>query len=86
MYAVRYKEMKIYLQDAGHMTIRLPCPYMVKTQNIFPGTSGPISTKLGKKHQRLEHIMFYSNDNPGLILTYFTANNYMEGSGNATIK
>ena len=29
--------------------------------------------KLGMKHQRFKLIFFYSNDNPVLILTYFTA-------------
>ena len=43
------------------------------TLNIFsPGTSGPISTKLGMKHRRLGPIIFCSNDKPGLPLTYFT--------------
>ena len=40
---------------------------------FFPGTSGPISMKLGMKHQRLKLIIFCSNDNPVLIVTYFTA-------------
>ena len=38
---------------------------------IFPGTSWPIVTKLGMKHRRLKLIIFCSNDNPGLTLTYF---------------
>ena len=29
--------------------------------------------KLGMKHQRFKLIIFYSNDNPLLIWTYFTA-------------
>ena len=29
--------------------------------------------KLGMKHQRFKLITFYLNDNPVLILTYFTA-------------
>ena len=66
--------MKIYLQDAGHMTKIAAIPiYGKNTKQIFLGTSRAISTKLGKKHQRLEHIMFYSNDNPRSTLTYFTA-------------
>ena len=40
---------------------------------LFPGTGGPISTKLGMKHCRLGSIIFCSNDKPGLTLTYFTA-------------
>ena len=40
---------------------------------LFPGTSGSIFMKLGMKHQRFKLILFFSNDNPVLILTYFTA-------------
>ena len=48
--------------------------YSTNTETIlFPGTSGPILMKLGMKHQRLKLIIFCSNDNPLLILTYFTA-------------
>ena len=39
---------------------------------FFPGTSGLISTKLGRKHWILKPIIFYSNDNLWLTLTYFT--------------
>ena len=41
---------------------------------LFPGTSRSISMKLGMKHQRFKPIIFYSNDNPVLILIYFTGN------------
>ena len=40
---------------------------------LFPGTSGSILMKLGKKHQRFKLIIVCSNNNPVLILTYFTA-------------
>ena len=40
---------------------------------MFPGTSWLISMKLGMKHQRFKLIIFCSNDNPVLFLTYFTA-------------
>ena len=40
---------------------------------LFPGTSGSISMKLGMKHQRFKLIKFCSNNNPVLILTYYTA-------------
>ena len=40
--------------------------YGINTLKIFfPGTSGSISTKLGKKHQIFKLIIFCSNDNPG---------------------
>ena len=43
-------------------------------KKIFsPGTSWPISKKLGMKQWRLEPIIFCSNDNPVLTLTYFMA-------------
>ena len=48
--------------------------YGTHTLKIFyPGTSGSISMKLGMKHQRFKLIIFCSNDNPVLILTYYTA-------------
>ena len=48
--------------------------YGINTLKIlFPGTSGSISMKHGMKHQRFKLILFCSNDNPVLILTYFTA-------------
>ena len=37
--------------------------------------------KLGMKHQRFKLIIFYSNDNPVLILTYFTARSNFATSG-----
>ena len=48
--------------------------YGINTLKIlFPGTSGSISMKLVMKHQRFKLIIFYSNDNPVLILTFLTA-------------
>ena len=38
-----------------------------------PGTSGPISIKLGMKHQVIKSIIIYSNGDPELTLTYSTA-------------
>ena len=32
-----------------------------------------MTLKLGRQHRVLEYYQFYSNDNPGLTLTYFTA-------------
>ena len=66
--------MKIYQHDAGHMTKMAAIPiYCINPLKIFSGTSGPILTKLSMKHRRLKLIIFCSNDNPGLTLTYFTA-------------
>ena len=38
---------------------------------FFSRTSGPISTKLGMKHGGLLSTKVWSNDDPGLTLTYF---------------
>ena len=46
---------------------------MVLILKNSPGTSGLISMKLGMKHHRFKLIIFCSNDNPVLILTYFIA-------------
>ena len=53
----------------------MPCPYMVKTflEIFFPGSNGPIFMKLCMKHQKPKPIIFCSNNDPGLTLTYFTA-------------
>ena len=47
--AFRFKEMKIYWHDAGHMTKMAATPiYGKNLSKIFlSGTGGPISTKLG---------------------------------------
>ena len=66
--------MKNYKHNAGHMTKKATCPYMVKHLKIFfPLTTRPILTKLCMKHQRPKPLMFCSNYGPGLTLTYFTA-------------
>ena len=72
--AFRYKVIKIYEYDLGHMTKMAAKPiHGKKPLNIFSGTSGPISTKLGMKHRGLRAIIACTNDYPGLSLTYFTA-------------
>ena len=51
-----------------------PCPYIVKTLKIFfSGTKRPMALKLGMQHWVLAYYQVYSNDDPGLTLTYFTA-------------
>ena len=51
-----------------------PCPYMVKTlKSFFSGTKRPMTLKLGMQYRVLEYYHIYSNDDPGLTLTYFTA-------------
>ena len=47
---------------------------MVKTLKIFfSGTKKPMTLKLGMQHQVREYYQVYSNDDPGLTLTYLTA-------------
>ena len=68
-------EMKINKHDTGHMTKMAAMPiYGINPLKLFfSGTSVPIMTKFVVKHRRLKRIIFCSNDNPGLTLTYFTA-------------
>ena len=40
---------------------------------IFSRTGSPISTKLGMYYRGLQPIIAYSNDDPRVTLTYFTA-------------
>ena len=40
---------------------------------IFSGTKWPITLKVGMQHWVLEYYQVYSNDDPGMTLTYFTA-------------
>ena len=59
----------------GHMTKMAATPIYGKNPSkiFFSGTSGPIFTKLGMKHQGPQPIINCSNDDPGVTLTYFTA-------------
>ena len=61
--------------DAGYMTKIAAIPiYGNDTLKIFfPGTRGPNSMKLGMNHRRLKPIIFCTNDNPGLTLTFSMA-------------
>ena len=40
---------------------------------FFSGTKRPMTLKLGMQHWVLKYYQVYSNDDPGLTLTYFTA-------------
>ena len=64
--------MNIHEHDAGHMTKMATKPIYGKNPSkiFFSGIGGPISMKLGMLHFGL---IFCSNDDPGLTLTYFTA-------------
>ena len=66
--------MKIYKNDAGHMTKMDATPiYVINALKIFfLGTSGPILIKHSMTHLRLKLIILCLYDNM-LILTYFSA-------------
>ena len=53
--------MKIYSNDAGHMTI------------IFSGTERLMTLNVGMQHWVLRYYQICSNDGPGLTLSCFTA-------------
>ena len=67
--------MKISKHDGGHMTKMAAIPiYGINPLKIFfSGTTRPTLTKLGMKHRGSKLIVFCSNLNPWLTLTYFTA-------------
>ena len=48
---------------------------------FFPDTGGSISLKLGMKHQGIKSIIFFSNGDTVLTLTYFTARSNFETLG-----
>ena len=66
---------KFCSRHLGHMTKMAATPIYGKNHSkIFSSRTGrPISTKLGMYHRRLQPIIFCSNDDPGVTLTYFTA-------------
>ena len=53
----------MYIRNPGHMT----------KMAAMPIYGGPISMKLGMKHQWLKHYNVYINHDPVMTLTYFTA-------------
>ena len=74
MQGFRYKEMKIWWHDAGHMTKIAATPiYGKNPSKIFSRTGLTIFTKLGMKYWELQPIINCSNDYFGVTLTYFTA-------------
>ena len=75
MKAFKYKEMKFWWHDAGHMTKMAAMPIYGKNplKVFFSGTGRPISMKLGMWHRGLQSIIICSNDDLWVTLTYFTA-------------
>ena len=64
----------MYINNTGHMTKMAAMPIYGKNPSkiFFSGTCGPISTKLGMKHQWLKYYNVYINHDPVMTLTYFT--------------
>ena len=66
--------MKVCSNGPGHMTKMAAMPIYGKTLKIFfSGTKSLMTLKLAMQHWVLEYSQFYSNDDFGLTLTYFTA-------------
>ena len=59
----------------GHMTKMATMPIHGKNhkKSSFSGTKRPMTLKHGMQHRVLKYFQTYSNDDPGLTLTYFSA-------------
>ena len=66
---------KVCSRHLGHMTKMAATPINGKNPSkiFFSRTGRPIFTKRGMLHRGLQPIIVCSNDDPGMILTYFTA-------------
>ena len=64
----------MYINDPGHMTKMAAMSIYGKNPSkiFFSGTGGPLSTKLGMKHQWHKYYNVYINHDPVMTLTYFT--------------
>ena len=64
--------MKIYSKGPGHMTNMAAMFIYVKNLKkiFFSGTKRPMTLIVGMQHRVLKYYQVYSNDNPGLTLTY----------------
>ena len=64
-----YKLSSSHDQDGCHAHIMI---YGKNPSKIFSESGGPISKKLGMKHQWLKYYNVYINHDPVVTLTYFT--------------
>ena len=63
----------VYINNLVHMTKMAAMPiYGKNPSQIFSESGGPISRKLGMKHQWLKYYNVYINHDPVVTLTYFT--------------
>ena len=66
--------MKVCSNGLGYITSMAAMPiYGKNLKNFFSRTKQPMTLKVGMQHWVLEYYQVYSNDDPGLTLTYFTA-------------
>ena len=65
----------MFINNPGHMTKMAAMPIYGENPSkfFFPGTGGPISTKLGVKHLGGEYYNVIINYDLWMTLTYFTA-------------
>ena len=68
-------ENEICLRGLGHMTKMAAMPIYGKNPSkiLLSGTKGPMTMWLDMEYWGLGPITIYSNDDPRLTLTYFTA-------------
>ena len=68
-------ETKVCSNGPGHMTKMAAIPIYGKTpQNLLRNQKADdLESNLGMHHRVLEYYQVYSNHDPGLTLTYFTA-------------
>ena len=59
---------KVCSNDSGHM---INMAAMILSSSLE--TKRPMTLKIGMQHRALKYYQVYSNDDPGLTLTYFTA-------------
>ena len=61
----------MYMNNSGHMTKMAAMHIYGKNPSkiFFSGTGGPISTKLGMRHQCLKYYNVYINHDPVMTLT-----------------
>ena len=63
---------KVCSNGPGHMTKMAAMPIYGK-KNLLLRNQKVYDLELGMQHRVLEYYQIYSNDDPGLTLTYFTA-------------
>ena len=74
LFQVGWKNESLFKVSRSHYQDGTPFPYMVKHEHFFfSGTRRPMTIKVCMRHRVLKYYQVYSNNDPGLTLTYFTA-------------